>query len=221
MKKIIIVCSIIVLCAGYTKALTVNIISQQYHVWGNYSYTDHGSGLTYSDSYDIADVLPVSGSVTYSASLYSYSGTGLLSVSAGSDAVNGHLGGKAGGYAEGDWVFSPQAGYNTLELKFNLYSGYDYDTVQVLLEDITAGSQMYGCNNLIIAFNHPEVHQVLPSTEIFSVDPAHQYHLHAYTVSSANFDGIWSHGIAVNITPEPATILILALGSNFLVRRKS
>ena len=216
----LVISSIIVFVAGFANAKTINVISQQYHVWGSYNYKD-SAGQQYSDSYDITDVTPVNGSVLYSASLYGSSSAGLLSISADSDAVNGHLGGTANSYAEGDWVFSPQAGYDTLELEFSLYSGYDYDTVRVQLEDITAGSQMYNCNDILFNFNYPDVHTAKPSTEVFSLDPDHQYHLHVYTASTADYDGIWSQSVVATLAPEPQAILILALGVILLDRRKS
>jgi hypothetical protein len=139
-------------------------------------------------------------------------------VSAGSCAITIGADGLAwaDARAEGDWTFKPQTGFNILELQIDAARLWGGDPITVLLEDATAGSQMYYYSGVGAACGWEGTF-----TESFSVNSAHQYHMHAYIESTANDDGSWSGSIQATVTPEPATLLLLGLGAVLLRKRRS
>jgi hypothetical protein len=219
--------AIVVLVAVYTKASTVEIISEQYRVWGNYKcFLDVGGNPNdfVADSYDNSSPSPVSDSVRYNEYCYSLSSSDLLSISASACSrrvMSARESGRAGSHASGDWLFIPQTGYNTLKLQIDfehLYSSADI--VEVLLEDVTSESQIFyikqqamGFYNMIEPFGHG------PYITTFTVDPTHQYRAYLSLAASSDGDGLWYGSVQVMALPEPVSLLLLGLGG-LLVRKK-
>jgi hypothetical protein len=229
MNKLLALCSAtVMLSAVYAGASAVQVDSEQYHVWGSYMVKLEPGGnpnKIAKDNYDLKDSVPVSGKVQYNERRYALSSSDLLRISAAADSpwqwYDGFEG-RAMGAAEGDWLFTPNAGYNQLQLQVDFQHLYSStDIVKVLLEDVTTGNQIFYINQRAMGFyNMVNPYGQGPYINTFTVDPSHQYHVYTSIFASADNDSCWYGSVQITALPEPATLFLLAFGGLALLRKR-
>jgi len=201
----------------------VTLVGQQEHVWGHLQYTTYvegGPGVTHDQYYDSGVVAhPVSGQTVYGPSLWARSASGLLSVYAASDALQGEFPDNqaAQAYAEGYWVFRPNA--ELFRLEIDVTRLYPADPMTIELTDLTAGQQLYSYSGqawsgsfITLPEEQQHPYYTYADYERFSLDTMHDYSLHLYLESSANFDGPWQ-GYVRAVVPAPGAFMLAGIGA--------
>ena len=207
----IIFCLVVVFSIRYAKGASPLVFqNDECHAWGSYSYyywDANDNQYSFSDDYNSAS----GGSVSYSDSVYSSSGAGRLWVYASSGADC--YGASAGGYAEGDWTFRPQVAGYSLKIEFDCSNMWFGDSMDVYLEDVTNGNQIFGYGGsayyLWGEVENPPNEAFYFTTDL--LDPTHLYHMHASVGSTADEDGPWSGSINVTVVPGPDSLDVIEL----------
>ena len=214
--RLIIICSAAILlntCSAIASLAT--IFDQQCHISGYYNI-DSSQGL--NGNYDMTGQAPISSSTAYNSGIYASSSVDLFKVTAFSSAYSNISGtkimGTAQALAEGSWTFLPPQDCHSFQLQINVYDLWLGDKLTVQLSDVTSGEDMY-----YFYGQPPSIpHWQQPFVQSFTVNPDHQYYLHANIASTAGTDGPWSGSVSL-ITPEPATLFLITLGG-LILRKK-
>jgi hypothetical protein len=203
-----------ILASSASAAITgINIVSQTHHVWG-------GAG---DQSYDLTDSNPLTGGVVY---YYNGHGDGYASSSAGDFSVSAYTGqlfnSVPTSYAESTYLFKPTT--TLLSLSAHAVYGIYYSwqtSAGFTLTDVTDSLVVESLSPLFWYLNkygHPAAQ--IDWQNDYVVNPLHQYELHMLAHECIGEGGGDTTSLSMIITPEPATLLIFALGG-VIMRKKS
>jgi hypothetical protein len=199
----------------------INIISQTHHVWGT-------AGGTLSDStYDYTSSAPVSGSAS---ALWWEDGSGYTEENPGTNfetsfAGDFHIYARdescwtftgSRSFAESTYLFTPQT--DQLQIQFTGINGDMYlSRVSFSLFD-TITNSMVDSHELPSAYQHFDA--VIDWTGNYAVTSGREYALTLYARAIVGDSPYFTCELFANITPEPATLLLLGLGA-MMLRRKT
>lgn len=199
------VCSLLICNLAF--AQYVNIISQNNHVWGWASYPHN---LDLIQNYDLSGSTPQSGMVQQ--------GVNQAQSSAGNFTMSAYKNGEAGeamAYAQIICLFTPVNTLFNLSITGSVNEWAFENKAKFSLLDTTSGITLADYNSpsmpiegYTIDFNHD-----------YTLDLSHQYQLSMYVMAQRGEGGDGSASLTADIIPEPATLLLILLGSQ-IVRRK-
>lgn len=228
-----IIFSLLITCSGRANLESIIVLSEEYHVWGEYSVVEewgkYPEDLKSEDSYDLTSSSHISGEVSWSStspgwegiSAWGFAGNGLGGVYPSEDQIYAEASVSSDiyyswgdCYAESTAVltFRPAIA-GTLTGIFRGGSEYGFAAGATLL-DITAGVTMF-------SEGWPNWAEELRE---WTVDPSHEYELSLYADGHSDSDqgGVDSWVTAeLSVIPEPATIFLLGVGGLVLLRKRT
>jgi hypothetical protein len=225
-QRIFCFASILTVCivAG-TKAGGIEVQSEKHRVWGR------SFGSLISDSYDITNNSPINGSAAalWWGEHYSeenpgtnrvFSSAGNFGVSAADQSCWTFTGSYA--KAKSDYIFKPMTSQLEIAFTGGVQMHAFENWVSFILYDITNEFQLdsnvwktEGYGYIGAGLSGPIINEV----RNYSVSPLHQYRLELYAqVDIGDTPGVTSH-LQTAITPEPASLLLLALGGLWIRKR--
>lgn len=205
----------------------INLISQTHHVWGV------ADGTLVDDTYDYTSSAPVSGSASalwwggYSKYTESNPGTNTETSFAGDFRVYAQDGScwistASRCFAQSIYLFTPLTDQlqiqltgivdvvpRTAEVNFSLF-----DTIANSVVDSHIWDSPPGC-----PFEWTGFGAVFGQTEIYAVTPGREYSLTLNAIDWCEEQPTTRAELFANITPEPATLLLLGLGATTILRR--
>ena len=219
----ILVCNYLVLALTASlgaSVVPINILSEAYHISGDYSSFVEAS--SYQDSYDIFSDEPLG----FDTLSYGNFHLGMAESNAGQFSVHVAAtgwaldGGEASALAEGVWTFESNVDVLRITLEYwgNVKKCSSFSGVEIMLTDLTVGSQI-----LYDTLTHPMPDWSLPGLVVYEVnlDMTHEYDLIISANTAVENGGSYIDVVAtISSVPEPSSVLLLGLGAIVFLRKQ-